>query len=165
VIAPATPDHLSQPQTPTVSEPSSTAAATTIATSIATRWQIEAAMQVSVQIPPDWSLDPHLKPLSETDTANGLFLLQRWIVPNSAGITALSVQRDPGDDAPVNTAPSCRVIEIEGTTWRLVDFANGACQSVVAFARINGYLFEITGTDTTVQTLANSLIASPLPPN
>lgn len=38
-------------------------------------------------------------------------------------------------------------------------------QSVVAFARINGYLLEITGTDKSIETLAGSLIVSPLPPN
>lgn len=165
VIAPANSVDPSQPQSPNVSEPTSIAAVTTTAPSTAATWQIDAAIEVSVQIPPDWSLDPYLNPLSETDTANGLFLLQRWIVPNSPGTTALSVQRDPGDDAPVNTTPSCGVIEIEVASWRLVEFGNGDCQSVVAFARINGYLFEITGTDTTVETLAASVIVSPLPPN
>ena len=121
--------------------------------------------EISARIPPDWLRDPHLKPLSEADTANGLFLLQRWIVPNSGGIAALSVQRDPGDNAPVNSAPSYRVIQIEGTDWRLVDFGNGDRRSVVAFAQINGYLFEITGTDTSVEALARSVIVSPLPPD
>jgi hypothetical protein len=164
VIEPATTDYPSKVSSPDVAEPTSTATTTT-ASSTASTWQIDGAIKVSVQIPPGWWLDPHLKPLSDTDTQNGLLLLQRWIVPKSPGIAALSVQRDPGDSAPVNTTPSYRVIETQGTNWRLVDFGNGDRQSVVAFARIDGYLFEITGTERTIETLAGSLIVSPLPPN
>ncbi len=68
---------------------------------------------------------------------------------------------ESADSAPVNATPSYHAIEVQGTSWTLVDFSNGDRQSVVAFARINGCLFEITGTDKTVDELAGFLIVTP----
>lgn len=112
---------------------------------------------MSISLPAGTVLDPQLKPLSEIDVKNGLFLLQRWHLPGEPGISALSIQRDPGDDAPVNTIQGYRTIDTEVGMWQLTDYGLGDHVSVVGFCRIGTYLFEITGTDQFVELLSSTI--------
>jgi hypothetical protein len=124
---------------------------------LATGWIINDDLHVSVSLPAGTVLDPRLSPLSETDLNNGLFLLQRWHLPSEPGVSALSIQRDPGDNAPVNNIQGFRTIVTALGTWQLADYGLGDHVPVVGFARIGGYLFEITGTDQFVERLTATI--------
>ena len=123
----------------------------------ATEWIINDELHVSISLPAGTMLDPRLKPLSETDLDNGLFLLQRWRRPGEPGVSALSIQRDPGDRAPVNIIQGYRTIGAEVGTWQLADYGLGDHVPVVGFARIGGYLFEISGTEKFVELLSTTV--------
>ena len=125
-------------------------------------WTVDATLGISMRVPDTFTTDPSLEPLSQHDIDNGLFLLQRWYPAGASQVVALSVQRDPGDAAPVNVQPGYRSVETSAGTWKLVDFGEGDRTNVVGFARILGYLFEITGDDLTVEQIANAITVSPV---
>jgi hypothetical protein len=114
-----------------------------------TTWVLSdvAKTSISMRIPPDFKIDPRLQPLSAVDATNGLMLLQRWIVPKNGHIAAISVQVDPGDAAPVNKLIAYRTIATQMAQWAVVDLDPGEATNIVAFARVKGYLIEITAPD------------------
>lgn len=101
-------------------------------------------MAVAISLPPDAKVAPRVKELTNEDIAGGLFLLQGWIFPTCACVVGLSIQRDPGDAAPVHHMAAYRTVSTKAGEWRFVDFGGGGRRNVVAFARIDGYLFEVT---------------------
>lgn len=114
-----------------------------------------------MRVPDTYSIDPRLEPLGQQDIDNGLVVLQRWYPVGAEQPVALSVQIDPGDAAPVNVEAGYRTVETNNVSWKLIDFGGG---SVVGFARIRGYLFEITGDDLTVEQIANTITITPTTP-
>jgi hypothetical protein len=121
------------------------------------RWVVD-KLHLGISVPVGSRLDPHLVPLSQIDVKNGLLLLQRWIVSSCSCVLALSVQKDPGDDAPVNKEiVPYAVILVDSTEWRLVDFGSGDRSNTVAFARIDAYLVEVTGNEQLVRSIVKSI--------
>lgn len=145
-------DSMIEPQTSTSDVTKSSiltvgpSADTTAPVSPVDSWDIRggAPMTVALSLPPDARVAPRVKELTDEDIAGGLFLLQGWIFPKCACIVALSIQRDPGDAAPVHHMTAYRTVSTKAGEWRFVDFGGGGQQNIVAFARIDGYLFEVT---------------------
>ena len=126
-------------------------------------WTVEGSLRVTFVTPASFIPDPKLKPLADVDRAAGLYLLKRWVVDGNPNIAAISVQRDPGDNAPINKASKPYATIANSTvTWNLVDFGGMAPgrENIVGLARYKGYLVEITGTDQLVRTVVAALTLS-----
>ena len=143
-----------------------TRTASTVATTrvpVISEWDVDGRLRVVFAAPTSFVLDPKVKPLADVDRADGLYLLKRWIVDGSPYIAALSVQRDPGDGAPINSEskPYATIVSA-GMTWNLVDFGQSTFvgADVVALGRLDGYLLEITGTDQLVRSVVAALTIS-----
>ena len=129
-------------------------------------WNLDGRLCVTFDKPANFVLDPKLQTLTASDRAGGLYLLQRFIVNGDPQMTALSVQRDPGDDAPINKqSKPYATITNPTVTWNLVDFGGTTPTSggdVIGLARLDGYLIEITGTDQLVRIIINAVTLSPI---
>jgi hypothetical protein len=118
-------------------------------------WQLDGDTRAVVAIvaPERFLVDPGLDEVTESDRANGLFVLHSWIDSNCGCTAAISVQRDPGDAAPVNQLEGADTLVVGLLVWTMVDFDPGDATNIVSFARIDGYLIELTSSDLETATL------------
>ncbi|HEY4331185.1 MAG TPA: hypothetical protein VGM78_01395, partial [Ilumatobacteraceae bacterium] len=144
---------------PTTIRSSTTDAAPTTAADPS--WVIDDQVRLTVSLPADALPDERTKPLADRDRANGLYFLDGWALRSCNCRILISVQRDPGDDAPLYALiKPYDTITAESAAWRLVDMGGAGDNShglVVAFARREGLLYEITGDGTTVPNMIHNL--------
>ena len=65
-------------------------------------WTIDNALTIRFDPPDDFTADPRPPPaVGDCDRANGLYLLERWFLPEERAFAGLSVQANPGHESPL----------------------------------------------------------------
>lgn len=120
---------------------------------------------ITVQFTPpvQFRQDPRPNPaIQDCDRVNGLYLLERWRVEGEPILATLSVQANPGADSPLlSRTVFSESVAGSGATWYLW---NGETVEQTGkppnfgLAVVGDYLFEISGTPSTMRALINSLV-------
>ena len=119
--------------------------------------------------PPErFSPDPiPLPAVGDCDRANGLYLLERWFIPDEAAFAGLSVQANPGDESPLlSRTEFSDSITGSNVTWYLWN-GNAVRQTGepanMGLAVLGDYLLMIHGTPDAMREIAENLTIEPTP--
>ena len=119
--------------------------------------------------PPEWfTADPMPLPaVGDCDLANGLYLLERWFIPDDATFAGLSVQANPGAESPLlSRTEFSDTIAGSNVTWYLW---NGDTvrqtdkQANMGLAVLGDYLLMIHGSPEAMRAIAENLTVQPTP--
>lgn len=117
--------------------------------------------------PPErFSPDPiPLPAVGECDRANGLYLLERWFIPDDAAFAGLSVQANPGDESPLlSRTEFSDSIAGSNVTWYLWN-GNTVRQTGepanMGLAVLGDYLLMIHGSPDAMREIAENLTIEP----
>lgn len=125
-------------------------------------WTVDDALTITFDPPGAFAPDPlPLPAIGDCDRANGLFLLERWFVPEQPGFAGLSVQADPGDDSPLlsRTEFSDTIVGADVTwyLWNGATVEQTGAPANMGLTVLGDYLLMIHGTPDAMRTLAAHL--------
>lgn len=154
---PAVEPEIAQATVPATTDLPLTTPLTTLAGLPSAAWDVE-GLTVTLDIPDDFLNNPQATPVSDIDRANGLLVLESWIVRGVPRLATLSIQEAPAPDSPQMSAPGDDEIVVGDLRWKIFGDLKGEPTAFVnAFATSGSYLLNISGDASTVVRLTSAL--------
>ena len=125
-------------------------------------WIVDDTVTVRFTPPSNFSQDPRpLNAIQDYDRANGLYVLERWWVPDEAAMATFSVQANPGDESPLLTRQefpdSITTGDLTWYLWNNETVEQTGKPSNMGLAVTNDYVYMVSGTRASMQALVEGL--------
>ncbi len=125
-------------------------------------WIVDDTVTVRFAPPANFRQDPRpLSALDDYSRANGLYVLERWWVPDEASMATFSVQVNPGKDSPLLSRQefpdSIATDDLTWYLWNNETVEQTGKPSNMGLAVTNDYLYMVSGTHASMQALINRL--------
>jgi hypothetical protein len=119
--------------------------------------------------PPAWFADDPipLPAVGDCDRANGLYLLERWFIPDDATFAGLSVQANPSDESPLLSrtefSDSIREANVTWYLWNGNTVRQTGEPANMGLAVLGDHLLMIHGSPDAMRAIAENLAIEPTP--
>lgn len=125
-------------------------------------WLIDDTLSIQFIPPNDFHQDPMPLPaIQDYDRANGLYLLERWVVDGEPRLASLSVQTSPGNESPLlSRIDFIDHFTANDVTWYLWNGESVDQTGKVpdqALAVLGDWLLMISGSPTSIRSVADGL--------
>ena len=125
-------------------------------------WIVDDTVTVTFTPPSNFRQDPRpLNAIQDYDRANGLYVLERWWVPDEAAMATFSVQTNPGEESPLLSRQefpdSIATDDLTWYLWNNETVEQTGKPSNMGLAVTNDYLYMVSGTRASMQALVEGL--------
>jgi hypothetical protein len=126
------------------------------------QWTIDDTLTVAFDPPDEFQADPiPPPPVGDCDRANGLYLLERWFVPDPPEIVGMSVSANPGPDSPLlsRTEFSDSIVGSNVTfyLWNGETVRQTGKSPNTGLAILGNYMFQIGGSPEAMRAIVENL--------